>query len=184
MAPHQYARSAFAALATLLVCSGCSLSNPSGEPSRNPAGVPVSSPSRSALASSGPSSSASPPALTSPAAVPSSGGTPAGSLTPGQRSSTTTLTLTFSGWNPSSSSVEVSGFVPVIEVDGTCTLALTKSGVTVTTSSAASPDAGSTSCGWLAAPGSQMSSGSWTAVLSYKSAANSARSAAVAIEVP
>lgn len=181
MSTNQSVRLAWAAVAMILLSSGCSRSSSPSEPPRDPTATPTSSPSRSAPAASGPSS----PTSSSPAPAPSSAGTPSGSQTTGaQPPSTTTLTLTFSGWNPSSSSVEVSGFVPVIEVDGTCTLALTKSGVTVTTSSAASPDAGSTSCGWLAAPGSQMSSGSWTAVLSYESAANSARSAAVAIEVP
>lgn len=94
------------------------------------------------------------------------------------------MTLTFSGWNTNSKSVGVSGFVPVVEQDGTCTLELTKAGSTVAATSTAFPDAGSTSCGWLEVPGAKLSTGSWKAVLSYSSSTNHARSTGVEIEVP
>jgi hypothetical protein len=93
--------------------------------------------------------------------------------------------ITYSGWVPDTRTVEVGGYVAgVIESDGTCTLTLSQGGRSVTTSKPGEVDASSTSCGGLSIPAAQVSSGSWTAVLTYASTATRATSAPVRVQVP
>jgi hypothetical protein len=94
------------------------------------------------------------------------------------------VNVTFYGWDATRQVVQVGGYVTgVIESGGTCTLTLTQGGRTVTGSGPARPDATTTSCGALTVAGSQLGSGSWSAVLSYRSADHTGTSAAVPVQV-
>jgi hypothetical protein len=96
-----------------------------------------------------------------------------------------TVQITYFGWNPDLSAVELGGFAAsVVETDGTCTLTLTKDGATATSSSAATPNVGTTACGEQLVPGDQLSRGTWTAVLTYDSPTSHGESAPVEVEVP
>jgi hypothetical protein len=103
---------------------------------------------------------------------------------PGDPRAAVEITIAFAGWEPGSSSVEVSGFVPVVESDGTCRLVLTSGAREVAVERAATPDVSTTSCGWVTVPGTQLAPGTWSAVLSYTSGASVATSAPVPVEVP
>lgn len=93
--------------------------------------------------------------------------------------------VTHSGWNAGTRAVDASGYVAgVIESDGTCTLTLTLADRTATVSAAAQPDATTTSCGNLLVPGAQLSTGTWRAVLSYRSPQHVGASKAFEVQVP
>lgn len=93
--------------------------------------------------------------------------------------------VTFAGVEPSVDGVEVSGFVAsVVEADGTCSLLLTGEAESVQVSREAVPNASTTSCGALVVPLTQLSSGTWSAVLSYSSSTSNGSSDPVSIEVP
>jgi len=93
--------------------------------------------------------------------------------------------LTYSGWNASAAQVEVDGYVPgVAEDGGTCLLTLTRAGTTVTASVPGTENVADTDCGGAAVPGSKLSQGSWTAVLSYDSASTHGTSSPVEVQVP
>ncbi|HEV7189313.1 MAG TPA: hypothetical protein VGN28_15585 [Blastococcus sp.] len=97
----------------------------------------------------------------------------------------TSVFITYSGWVPATRSVEVGGYVSgVIESDGICTLTLSRAGRSVSASKPGEVDASSTSCGGLSIPAAQVSSGTWTAVVTYASAASHATSAPVQVKVP
>jgi hypothetical protein len=93
--------------------------------------------------------------------------------------------ITYSGWDASNRVVEVDGYVQqVVEDGGTCTLTLTKGGASATASRPATPDVSSTSCGALTVPAGQLSSGTWSAVVSYASSKSQGSSAPVDVPVP
>ena len=88
-------------------------------------------------------------------------------------------------WNATSSAVEAGGYVSgVLEMEGRCTLTLTARGTTRTATSAAEPDATTMSCGSLSVPGSDLSPGTWTAVLTYESGTARGGSAPFEVDVP
>jgi hypothetical protein len=94
------------------------------------------------------------------------------------------VVVTYYGWNPTAKDVEVGGYVEgVVEDGGVCTLTLTKGGASVTATADASADASTTACGGVTVPGSQVSAGTWKAVLSYSSAGHAGTSDAVDVEV-
>ena len=81
--------------------------------------------------------------------------------------------------------MEAGGYLsPVVETGGTCTLALTKDGRTVTATSPAQADASTTSCGNLAVPRAKLRPGSWTAVLRYASKTTTGSSDPSPVVVP
>lgn len=93
--------------------------------------------------------------------------------------------VTHSGWDADTGAVEAGGYIPgVIESDGTCTLTLTLGDRTATTSLAAQPDATTTSCGNLSIAGTRVSTGTWRAVLSYRSPEHAGASEPVEVRVP
>jgi hypothetical protein len=95
------------------------------------------------------------------------------------------LQLSYAAWDDAAGGVSVDGFVPsVVESTGTCTLVLTKDGTTVTTSVPGTPSVSTTSCGGAVVPGSELSPGTWTAVLSYESPTSSASAEPVEVTVP
>jgi hypothetical protein len=94
------------------------------------------------------------------------------------------VSVTFYGWNAVAGEAQVGGYVAgVVEDGGTCTLTLTKAGVKATAVKSAAADATTTTCGRLRIPGTQLSAGTWQAVLSYRSSGHTGSSDAVAIQV-
>lgn len=81
--------------------------------------------------------------------------------------------------------VEVASRVPgAFEGSGTCTLKLSMGGKVVSKSRKAIQNVSEMSCGFITIPTSQLSSGTWSATVSYKSQELSGTSAAVNIRVP
>lgn len=96
-----------------------------------------------------------------------------------------TVQITYYGWNPGSSVVEVGGFVPfLVEEGGTCTLTLTQGGASATATREATPNVTSTACGELVVPGDQLAPGTWSAVLGYESERSTGTTEAVEVQVP
>jgi len=103
---------------------------------------------------------------------------------PGTAQAEPAVLITWSGWDDALGGVEVGGYADLVESGGTCTLTLTKGGVTASASRPASADVSTTSCGALSVPGSELSSGTWEAVLTYESPGAAGTSAPVEVEVP
>ena len=96
-----------------------------------------------------------------------------------------TVQITYSGWNPGSSVVEIGGFVPqLVEEGGSCTLTLTQGAASASASREATPDVSTTACGELTVPGDQLAPGTWSAVLSYESDRSSGASEPVEVQIP
>lgn len=95
------------------------------------------------------------------------------------------LQITYAAWDATAGGVAVDGFVhSVVEETGTCTLTLTKDGVTATTSVPGARSASTTSCGGAIVPGSDLTPGTWTAVLTYESPTSTASAEPVEVTVP
>jgi hypothetical protein len=95
------------------------------------------------------------------------------------------VVVTYSGWDDTLAGVEVGAYAAgIAESGGTCTLTLTSGADSATASAQAEPDAASTSCPGLVVPGSELSSGSWTAVVSYESRGTHGQSDPVEVVVP
>ena len=95
------------------------------------------------------------------------------------------VSITFSGWNQGAREVQVGAYVAgVIESGGVCTLTLTQGSRTVQTSAAAHPGASTTSCAELDLPASEVPSGTWQAVVSYRSATAHGSSRPQEVTVP
>lgn len=96
-----------------------------------------------------------------------------------------TVQITYYGWNPGSSVVEVGGFVPfLVEEGGTCTLTLTQGSASATVTREATPNVSNTACGELVVPGDQLAPGTWSAVLAYESDSSTGATEAVEVQVP
>lgn len=77
-------------------------------------------------------------------------------------------TITYAGQY--GDTIEVGAFVPsIIENNGTCTLTLSKDTVTKTVTVSAVNDASSTDCPVMSIPNNQLTSGKWSAKVSYSS---------------
>lgn len=159
----------------------------------------ASQPSSAGTSSSAPSAAADTPADTpaggaesttatvtdSPVVAPSPLPSDATVATDSPRPQSTEVVLSFLGWNTKDSAVEAGGYLsPVVETGGTCTLALTKDGQTVTATSPAQADASTTSCGNLVVPRAKLRPGSWTAVLRYASKTTTGSSDPSPVVVP
>ncbi len=95
------------------------------------------------------------------------------------------VVVTNAGWLASSGAVEVAAYVAAVEAGGRCTLTLTgPGGATATASQTAEPDASTTSCGLLAVPGDQLTSGTWTGTVAYVSPTTSGEAAVAPMQVP
>lgn len=96
----------------------------------------------------------------------------------------TQVVLSYVSWDADRAAVIAGGHVsPVVEDGGTCTLELTRAGETVQASTEGRAGASTTDCGGLSVPGDQLAPGSWTAVLTYGSAAVEGRSDELTVEV-
>jgi predicted component of type VI protein secretion system len=121
----------------------------------------------------------------SPTATP----TPTPSATPsptptGSSRATADVELSYLAFNAGSGAVEASGYATVYEEGGTCTLVLTKDGATARGEIEGLPDVATTSCGGLEVPRSQLSSGTWRAVLEYASPTTVGSSEAREVVIP
>lgn len=145
-------------------------------------GTPTATATATATATGTPTSTPTgAPTEPSPSATP---GDPASPPVTGDGRAAVEVVVSFAGWQAEVSAVEVSGFVPVVESDGVCRLVLSSAAGEVAVEQAATPDASTTSCGWLSVPAAELSPGTWSAVLSYTSGASVASSAPVPVEVP
>ncbi|MGY2080221.1 hypothetical protein [Modestobacter sp. SYSU DS0657] len=80
--------------------------------------------------------------------------------------------------------VQANGYVVgVVEVDGTCTLTLTRGAVSRTATAPGLADASTTVCGGLEVPRSELAPGEWEAVLDYSSPTSRGAAAAIAVVV-
>ncbi|WP_448617630.1 hypothetical protein [Geodermatophilus sp. URMC 65] len=96
-----------------------------------------------------------------------------------------TVSLTYSGYDPSASAVVAGGYAAdVVEVDATCTLVLRRDGVELRGESLGTPSATSTDCGEVRVGGAALTSGTWEAVLSYTSETSVGQSPAGEVVVP
>jgi hypothetical protein len=94
------------------------------------------------------------------------------------------VVLSYAGFDAPSGTVQANGFAAgVLEDGGTCTLTLSRSGEEVSTTSSASADASTTTCGLLQTdPG--VGPGTWEAVLTYSSDDARGTSQTVQVVVP
>lgn len=82
-------------------------------------------------------------------------------------------------------SVEASGMVPdVVESDGVCQLTLRSGAELKLISEDATPGPSSTYCGVLSYPVTGLSSGEWTATLTYRSPRSGGESAERTVQIP
>lgn len=95
-----------------------------------------------------------------------------------------TVTTSYWGFDPESGSAFANGYADVVDEDGRCTLSLTNGSLTATAQTDATADATTTSCGEITVPGSELSSGSWQAVITFASPSSTGQSAPVEIVVP
>jgi hypothetical protein len=116
---------------------------------------------------------------------PSPGQSVASDPTPVVTGGNVQVAVTYADWDSSSRSVEVDGFVTgVIEAGGTCLVTLTRGADSVTAQSTGMPNASSTVCGSVTVKDARLTSGTWQAVLSYRSSTATGASGPVAIKVP
>jgi hypothetical protein len=98
---------------------------------------------------------------------------------------TASIVVTYAGWNASAADAEAAAYVQALEpAGGTCTLTMTRGSITRTSSKSSTSDVSTTQCGTISIPGAQLSSGQWTATVSYSSNAAVGTSTPVTIEVP
>lgn len=84
-----------------------------------------------------------------------------------------TPTLTSWGQNPSTKDLEAAGYVSgIVENGGTCTLTATRGSKQVSESISATQNAQNVSCGLITIARSNLSTGTWSLILSYSSASS------------
>ncbi|PFG32528.1 hypothetical protein [Sanguibacter antarcticus] len=97
---------------------------------------------------------------------------------------TVNVVTTYASWAPETNGVEVGAYAATIESAGTCTLTLTSGSTVRTATLDALVDVSTMSCGGFLIPGAELSTGTWTAVVTYSSAASSGKSDPVEVVVP
>ena len=95
-----------------------------------------------------------------------------------------TVTTSYWGFDRDSGSAFANGYANVVDQGGRCTLSLTKGSLTAMAQTNATADATTTACGEITVPGSELSPGTWQAVISYASPSSSGQSDPVEIVVP
>lgn len=153
-----------------------------------PAPGAAAAPTSSSSTPAAPTVSASTPASTSSAAPvepvePTEPPPPPVDPAPGDPLAGTTLTVTFSGYDAAAGALVMGGYVDVVLSGGSCTVSATKGGTTLTGTSTAVPDASTTSCGTVPVSGDGLTSGTWSATLTFSTATGSVAAAPVTIEV-
>lgn len=94
-----------------------------------------------------------------------------------------TVLITYAGAT-GAGDVEVGAYAATVEDGGTCTLTLTQGTAERSATNAAMIDVGTTGCGQLLIPASDLPSGTWTAVVDYQSAASHGQSSPREVVVP
>lgn len=140
-------------------------------------GTPSATPTTTPLPDDAtPSPSAS--ATTAPAGVEPTAPTP----TDGHQ--TVGVVVTYSGWDAAESVVEVGAYAATLVDDGTCTVTLTSGARRVSSSGATLADVSTTSCGRLTVARSNVSSGTWTGIVSFDSTTRTGTSDPFEVVVP
>ena len=143
----------------------------------------TSSPTSSARPSSATAAPTASPTSPAPTAPSSSAPVPPSSAAPAL--APVGVVVTVASWNSLNSDVEFGAFVQgVVETGGTCVVTMSKGSQQATGRAAALPNAKNTSCGDLRVAGSAVSTGSWTATVTYASPTSSGASAPTTVEVP
>lgn len=94
------------------------------------------------------------------------------------------VVVTAADWIPGTGA-EIAGYVSgVVETGGECTFTLERGGVRLETTRPATADATTTACGWLQIDDPQVTSGTWTATLGYRSTETTASSPDTPLDVP
>jgi hypothetical protein len=169
------------AVGLLSACSFGSTGNPSAATTVPAAGSAASVPATTTAAETTTAAVAETPSAAPAPVVP----TLPSVATDTPRPQRTDVVLSFVGWNTTTAAVEAGGYLsPVVEAGGTCTLALTKGSRTVTAVAPAQADASTTSCGNLAVPRTQLTPGTWMAVLRYSSRSTTGKSEPASVAVP
>jgi hypothetical protein len=177
----------FAAMAVLTTaaCGTSFATSPAGSSAAatSPAG------SSAAIPSAGQSAATGSPGVYGAPADPSTEADPTDVVTdvppPAEEGHDAVVFVTYADWNQDSQAVEEGSYVQgVVEDGGTCTLTLRKGGATAKATGPAEPDATNTSCGGLSVPAARLSSGTWSAVVSYESATTRGSSKPVEVTVP
>jgi hypothetical protein len=107
------------------------------------------------------------------------------SAPPSGAAKTVAVHITIGAWNSQAAAAQVDAFVPgrVIR-GGTCTLTMTKADTSRTAQRPAVTTPTATSCGLIAIPRSELSAGTWSAVVRFESPTASGESDPVNIQVP
>jgi len=172
-APARVIATATAGALALSACAApLATTSPSPDPSAPPSPGPTASPSPSAV----------PTATSSASPAPSASHVPSPSPTASDGRTAVDVIITIA--DQRGSVVEVASFVPSeIELDGRCTLTLSRAVTSVSSSRDALPDATSTSCGRIAVSVDELSTGTWIAVVEYESETSVGTSDPTTIEV-
>ena len=141
------------------------------------------SPTQHASASAKPTQAASVTPTAAPSLAPT-GVTPVPSPTRGPSLATVDVLVTYADFSAADGVVEAAGYAAVVESGGVCTLTLTSGSHSATASISSTPDASTVNCGGLTIPRSELTSGTWNAVVSYTSATSAGASKAVEVVVP
>lgn len=181
---HRTSRTPALASVALLVCALVSLTGCDATTSAGPSAALT--PSASPTSEPDPTT---PAPVTSSSPSPSAPGGDDGAVDPGAPAPAppagVAVTLTFAGWNATTASVEAGGYVSgVIENGGTCSLRLVREGTIVEVAGTAAADAATTTCDMLSVPVDRVSSGTWTAELTYTSTGATGTSAPMEVQVP
>ena len=167
-----------AALAMLAMTAACGSSSDGSEAAAASSSVAAAA---SAGATAAPGSYGSPvdPSLPNPTGVATD------SAAPTAATGSAAVVVTYSGWTDATVGVEVGAYVAgVAESGGTCTLSLTSGSRTARAEVSGEPDSSSTSCPNMAVEPDQLSSGTWSAVVSYESVTTSGESDPVEVVIP
>lgn len=104
--------------------------------------------------------------------------------TTGRAPRSVSVVLTYADWDPGTG-VSAAGYVAdTVEQGGTCTLTLTRGGKSVEVTTEGIADASNTACGALTVAPAQLSTGTWTSVLTYSSTTSTGTSQSVQVKVP
>lgn len=103
---------------------------------------------------------------------------------PAPTGGTATVVVTYAGWAPDGSGIEVGAYAAAVEPSGTCTLTVTSSSGIRTQTIDALVDVSTMSCGGFLIPADQLSSGTWTASVAYSSATSTGQSKPTEVVVP
>lgn len=154
-----------------------STESPTTGPAEEP--TPTETETGSAPATPAPEETSGPTAgpTVEPTSEPTDAAPPAGT-------DTATVVITYAGWEDSTSSVEVGAYAALLDSAGQCTLTLTQTGTTRTQTIDALVDVSTMSCGGFQIGRGDLAPGTWTAVVTYESAASSGTSEPVEVVVP